>query len=43
MYKIAICDDERYFRNEIYRRLEDYLKRKNIECEIDIYTTGEEL
>ena len=43
MYKIAICDDERYFRNEIYRRLEDYLKRKNIEYEIDIYTTGEEL
>ena len=37
MYKIAICDDERYFRNEIYRRLEDYLKRKNID------TTGEEL
>ena len=43
MYKIAICDDERYFRNEIYRRLEDYLKRNNIEYEIDIYTTGEEL
>ena len=43
MLNIAICDDEKYFRNEIRGILEKYLGAEGIVCSIDDFASGEEL
>ena len=43
MLNIAICDDEKYFRNEIRGILEKYLSAGGIVCSIDDFSSGEEL
>lgn len=43
MLNIAICDDEKYFRNEIRGILEKYLSAEGIVCSIDDFASGEEL
>ena len=43
MLKIAICDDEKYFRENVKKYIENYLKNKDIEFEIDVYESGHEL
>ncbi|MCM1500469.1 MAG: LytTR family DNA-binding domain-containing protein [Clostridium sp.] len=42
MLKIAICDDEKYFRNELKEILENYLKDNGIRFEIDTFSSGKE-
>ena len=43
MYKIAICDDEVGLGTELEETLLGLFKGLNIDCEIDIYLTGEEI
>ena len=43
MFRIAICDDERYFSENIKKYVGEYLTSKEVEYEIDIYSSGEEL
>ena len=43
MFNIAICDDEKYFRNEIRTILEEYLSAEGIVCSIDDFASGKEL
>lgn len=38
--RVAICDDEKYFREEIKRLVEQYLKEKKIIFCIDLFTSG---
>ena len=40
---IAICDDEKRIGAELESALLDMLSRRNIQCEIDVYFTGEAL
>ena len=40
MFKIAICDDERYFRENIREILADYLNIHGILYEIDEFESG---
>ena len=42
MLKIAVCDDEKYFRDEISKILISYLNEKGIVHSIDAFDSGEE-
>lgn len=42
MIKVAICDDEKYFRETIKKHVEEYLRKKNMEFEIDLFESGKE-
>ena len=37
MIKIAVCDDERFYRLRIKKLIADYFERKDIPCDIDIF------
>lgn len=43
MFKIAICDDEKYFVDKIKKYIEEYLMEKEIEYEIATFSSGKEL
>ena len=43
MLFVAICDDEKRIGAELERALMDMLGKQNIQCEIDVYATGEAL
>ena len=43
MFKIAICDDDSYFSEELKELLSSYLVEKDLAFEIDIYDSGEAL
>ncbi|MBB2182861.1 response regulator transcription factor [Lachnospiraceae bacterium MD1] len=43
MLKIAICDDEKYYRDYIKRLLTEYMNRNQIESCIDLYENGMQL
>ena len=43
MLKIAVCDDEKYFRNEIKEMLSGYFNDNGIPFEIDTYGSGKDL
>ena len=43
MFKIAICDDERHFRELIHRILEEYMGQTGMVYQIDEFQSGEEL
>lgn len=40
MLKIAICDDEKFYRDKIQEFLKKYLKIHSLDHEIDLYTSG---
>lgn len=40
MLKIAICDDEKFYRDKIQEFLRKYLKIHNLDYEIDLYSSG---
>lgn len=42
MFKIAICDDERYFRKQIREILTDYMDEKGVLYEIDEFESGKD-
>lgn len=43
MISIALCDDEKYFSEYMKNHIEEYLKLKGLEFEIDIFNSGKEL
>ncbi len=43
MFRIAICDDEAYFRTQEKKLIEQYMKNRGWECRIDLYASGKEL
>lgn len=43
MLKIAICDDETIFLEEAFECCKRYFDKKDIECEISVYSEGNEL
>ncbi|MBE5865757.1 MAG: response regulator transcription factor [Lachnospiraceae bacterium] len=43
MFRIAICDDEQYFREQITEMLQQYMKEKGIYYEIHSFRSGREL
>ncbi|MDE7176948.1 MAG: LytTR family DNA-binding domain-containing protein [Lachnospiraceae bacterium] len=43
MFRIAICDDESLFAEELKKLISDYMMEKGLVYEIDIYTSGETL
>lgn len=40
--KIALCDDEKYYRDEIKRLIQNLLAKESISCEVDVFSSGEE-
>ena len=43
MFRIAICDDEAYFRRREKELIEKHMKKKRCACQIDLYSSGEEI
>lgn len=43
MFKIAICDDENLFTEELKELISGYMMEKGLAFEIDIYSSGEAL
>ncbi len=43
MFRIAICDDEAYFRNQEKKLIEQYMRDQGYTCQIDLYASGKEL
>ena len=43
MFKIAICDDESLFTEELRELLSGYMMEKGLDFEIDTYSSGEAL
>lgn len=43
MFRIAICDDEEYFRNREKKLIEQYMGSRGYDCLIDLYASGKEL
>lgn len=41
MIKIAICDDEQCFYDTIHRYIDNYMSRRQEECEVSIFSSGE--
>lgn len=42
MFKIAICDDEKLFRESVKKHVSKYLSEKDISFEIDLFGSGKE-
>lgn len=42
MLQIAICDDEKFYRDRIQKLLIDYLKEKSQDCTINLFPSGKE-
>lgn len=43
MFRIAICDDENYFAEELKERISSYMLEKGVVFEIDLFRSGEAL
>ena len=43
MFRIAICDDEEYFRLREKELIREYMGEKRCACQIDLYTSGKEM
>lgn len=43
MFRIAICDDEEYFRLRERKLIEKYMESRGCVCQIDLYTSGNEM
>ena len=41
--KIAVCDDEKYFRMKIKSIILKYMTTRNYDCVVDCYKSGEEI
>lgn len=42
MLKIAVCDDEKYYREQIHTQLLLYLKTRGLDASVDLFSSGEE-
>lgn len=43
MFWIGICDDEAFYREDLYKRINHYFKDKDLEIEVRVYESGAEL
>lgn len=43
MFRIAVCDDEAYFRNQEKKLIEQYMMNRGWDCQVDLYASGKEL
>lgn len=43
MFRIAICDDEEYFRNREKKLIEQYMENRGYDCQTDLYASGKKL
>lgn len=43
MYRIAICEDEKYILEELHKKVEKYIEQKQIIASVKTYMSGEEL
>lgn len=43
MLRIAVCDDEAYFRNREKKLIEQYMEKRGYDCHIALYASGKEL
>lgn len=43
MFKIAVCDDDEYFRKHMEELIHEYFQIREIQCTIDIFASGMEL
>lgn len=43
MFRIAICDDEEYFRIREMSLIEKYMENRGYDCRIDLYASGKEM
>ena len=42
MLKIAVCDDEKYYREQIHTQLLLYLKNCGLDASVDLFSSGKE-
>ena len=42
MLKIAVCDDEKYYREQIHAQLLLYLKARRLDASVDLFSSGKE-
>lgn len=42
MIQVAICDDEQFYREKIQFLLKQYFEKRNLDCAIFLYSSGEE-
>ena len=40
MLKIAVCDDEKYYREQIHTQLLLYLKTCGLDASVDLFSSG---
>lgn len=38
--RIAVCDDEEFYRDKVRALVKEYLLTHNLDCEIDTYLSG---
>lgn len=43
MFRVAVCDDEAYFRNKEKKLIGQYMERRGWDCQIDLYASGKDL
>lgn len=43
MFRIAICDDEQYFRLKEKELIEEYMRNHKYRCQLDLYSSGKEM
>lgn len=42
MYRIAICEDEKYILEELRKKVQEYIKQKQLTANVQIYMSGED-
>ncbi|MDE5932471.1 MAG: response regulator [Lachnospiraceae bacterium] len=42
MLRIAICDDEQFYREKIQSLLKQYFKKRNLQYEVEAFVSGED-
>lgn len=43
MFRIAVCDDEAYFRGQEKKLIGQYMGKRGYDCQIDLYASGKDL
>ncbi len=43
MYRIAICEDEKYILEELHKKVKTYIKQKQLIANVKTYMSGEDL
>lgn len=43
MFRIAVCDDEAYFRDQEKKLIGQYMGKRGYDCQIDLYASGKDL